>query len=188
MYCCKCGEANPDDALYCYKCGKPLYRGPATSEEQLNLQPERSIPEGEPRQLAEQLLSVDPKSHECHRCSKAGDLYGLDFGLGKIISAKTNRAWRETAVSAALAALSVHFIGLGMVRLPGKKTKTTIDVLRLRLNLCGTCRREQRMVFDGADKIDPVVYALHPLWDTAQRFGYTEFLDAARLSALEPVT
>jgi hypothetical protein len=174
MFCCKCGAGNPDDASYCHKCGRSLYKEEAKQIEELpkNKNPNQveAPPIEEQRRLIDELLSVDQKPHECHACGRTDNLYRWDFGLGKKISIK--RAWGETAWSVAISAVSLPLIGVGGVQLPGKKTR--LHVLRLQLILCDTCRRGQ------------IKYSFHPWWEPARRLGYTEFLNSDELNKLQP--
>lgn len=184
MYCCKCGARNPDDAVYCHNCGDAIYRNAAPSRPSDRRQvsrPTRVKQTEEQRQLAEELLRIDEKSHECHACGRTDDLHGWNFGLAKSVSEK--RVWGATAASVAVSAVTLPFVGVGFLQLPGKKAR--LRVLRLRLILCGACRR-QHVALGGGDGIDVAVYGLHPWWSTASRFGYTEFLNAADLSKLRP--
>ena len=175
MYCCICGSQNPDGASYCHKCGRSLFREETTQEGQ---QPAQISPRQveaplteEQQQLIDQLLPIDQKAYECHACGRTDNQYSWDFGLGKNIS--TQRAWGETAWSVAVSAVTLPLIGVGGLRLPGKKT--SLRVLRLRLILCDSCHQRQ------------LHYSLHPWWTVARRLGYTEFLDAKDLQKLEPV-
>lgn len=170
MFCCKCGSKIYHEAKYCHNCGNAL-PGPA-----LDVGP--SMPEGieteadsatkhPPPNL---VITSDCKEPKCHKCGAAGGLKAWDFGLGKIVT--TKRAWGETAISAALSAVTVPLTGYGMLRLPGKKTR--FSVVRLRLVLCDTCLRNQ------------AGYSSHPFWEEANRLGYTEFFDQTELTKLEP--
>lgn len=175
MYCCKCGVKNPDDASYCNKCGSPLYltfqhgHGPRQPIEEGIRDPVRTQMDEERRGISE-LLSIDPKPHQCHGCRTEKDLYGYDFGLAKVMSARRN--WGEAAWSAAVSAVSLPLLGYGILQLPGKKSR--LRVLRLRLILCESCRRRR------------VSYLLHPWWEPARRLGFTQFLSADDLDRLEP--
>ena len=174
MFCCKCGTQNPDAASYCNECGSLLYKQETkhpdkSAKEKLPRQVE--IPQNaEQRRLAEELLAIDQRPHECHACGCSDRLHGWDFGLGKKTSTKW--AWGETALSVAVSAVSIPLIGVAGLQLPGKKTR--YQVLRLRLILCDSC-------WEGQAK-----YSLHPWWQTATRLGYTEFFDANALKHLEP--
>lgn len=152
MFCSKCGARNSGSGNYCHKCGSPLF-GEANAAGKAALTQEQ-------RQLAEELLPIDQKPNECHACGRTAGLYGWDFGLGKKLSSQ--RAWGETAVSAAVSAITIPLIGAGRLELPGKRMH--LRVLRLRLILCDDCSRKQ------------VAYTFHPWWNQAFRLGYTEFL------------
>jgi len=175
MFCCKCGARNPEEAQFCHKCGTSLYK---EKEEQQIGQPKGTKDprqaEGEltdeQRQLVDELLPIDQKPDECHRCGRRDSLYAWDFGLGKRIS--TKRAWGDTAWSLAVSAVTVPLMGVGGLQFPGKKAR--LRVLRLQLILCDSCRQGE------------ITYSVHPWWEAARRLGYTEFLDAAALKRLQP--
>jgi len=154
MFCSKCGAGDSDRANYCQRCGSPLSREALTQEQ---------------RQLINELLPIDQKPHECHACGRTNGLYVWDFGLGKKLSSQ--RAWGDTAMSAAVSAIALPVIGLGFIRLPGKNIR--LSVLRLRLILCDVCSRRQ------------VAYTYHPWWNQAFRLGYTEFLTPDDLKSLK---
>jgi len=118
-------------------------------------------PKTEDEILTQHLLSIDQKLFECHVCGKREELHIWRFGLGKIITKKRN--WGQTAMSAAISAVTLPAIGFGVLSLPSKNVR--IKVLKLQLNLCDRCARTQK-----------TSYALHPWWDHATRLGYTEFL------------
>ena len=65
------------------------------------------------------LAGIDAKPNECHGCGRTEGLKGYNFGLAKVLSAK--RDWTEIAASVALSAISVPLVGLGMIKIPGKK-------------------------------------------------------------------
>jgi len=184
MYCCKCGARNPDDAIHCHKCGEVMYRSTSPSSPGGPRQPSHptSVQQTEEqRQMAEELLPIDQKAHECHACGRTDDLFGWDFGLAKTISGKC--AWGETAWSVAVSAVTLPLVGLGALQLPAKKAR--LRVLRLRLILCGACRR-QHAALGGRNRLDVAAYGLHPWSATAGRLGYTDFLDATDLNKLQP--
>jgi hypothetical protein len=153
MFCCKCGAEIHREATHCHKCGDVLPGMVATHS-----------PAGSQSTAGRQ-------EAKCHKCGGTAGLTAWDFGLGKVLS--TNRAWSETAISAALSAVAVPLIGFGMLRLPGKRT--SFSVLRLRLVLCDACLRNR------------VGYSAHPLWEEANRQGYTEFFGTTELGKLEHV-
>jgi hypothetical protein len=191
MFCCGCGARNPNDASFCHKCGSPLYKekagrlGPSSAGKK----PQKvEKPQGEEeRRLIEELTPIDQKPHECHVCGGLDSLSGWDFGLGKKISTKS--AWGKTAlsvaVSAAASAFTLAHYGTGFMRLRLPDTKTRYQVLRLRLILCESCRR-QHMVVGGSHQVDVAIYGLHPWFEPARRLGYAEYFDADGLKKLEP--
>lgn len=175
MFCCSCGASNPKGANYCHKCGSemstPSMETDHAEESPLQRKASSSEEESEQQRLVSELLPIDRKLHECHRCGRKEDLYGWDFGLGKVVS--TRRNWAETALSVAASAVFVPLVGYGVLRLPGKAS--CLRVIRLRLILCGSCWGNR------------VNYALHPWWEPATRLGYTKFLNADELKKLQPV-
>lgn len=184
MYCCKCGARNPDGGSYCHKCGATLYRADPTSEVGERTQPAQSTSsqlDEEQRQLLEELLPIDQKADQCHACGRAENLHVWDFGLAKKVSER--RLWGETVGSVVASAVMIPLLGVGGLRLPGKKVN--LRVLRLRLVLCSACR-QQHIALGKGGHIDVAAYGLHPWWATARRLGYTQFLQASDLNRLRP--
>jgi len=166
MYCCKCGAEIYLRSKYCHNCGDTLPESAPDLESSFSHGAEVATnKESAPRR---QPISPQPS---CHKCGSYLRLNSWDFGLGKV--ALSRRSWSETAISAALSAVSVPLTGYGMLRLPGKRT--TFGVLRLRLILCDSCVRNR----EG--------YECHPLWAEAHRLGFTEFFCSADLKKLAPV-
>lgn len=177
VYCCDCGAENPDYGRYCHRCGAALVSGEMNPEsnpkppvqneptaEVLNEEEEEEV-----RGLRK-LSRTDTKQHECHVCGKREGLTGYKFGLAKVLSAK--RDWTGTAASAVVSAISIPLVGVGMLELPGKKTR--VRALRLRLVLCESCRAAQ------------LNYPAHPWWYSAQTLGYTTFLGEQDMEKLRP--
>lgn len=185
MYCQKCGVQSPEDASYCYKCGTLLYREAAESRGPQSVAPSNrpgnAERDNEERRLTEELSAIDPKLHECHACGARESLHSWNFALGKVL--RRRRSWGGTVASLAVSSVTIPLFGIGVLHVAGKK-KVRLRVLRMKLILCGACRAE-RMAY-GPDGVDRAAYALHPWWTAAQRLKYTEFLNAADLSRLEP--
>jgi hypothetical protein len=116
-----------------------------------------------------EIISADLHCSSCHKCGKPA-LHNWFFGLGKVISVR--RAWGDSAIAAAVSAVTLPLIGAGALRFPGKKT--SFQVLRLQLRLCDSCVRRK----DSA-------YSIHPAWQRAAALGYTEFFDGAELKKLQ---
>jgi hypothetical protein len=116
------------------------------------------------------LSRLDAKSCECHSCGKTEGLMGYKFGLAKVLSAE--RDWTSTAASVVVSAISIPLVGLGMLELPGKRTR--VRALRMTLVLCESCR---------AGKLN---YPAHPWWYSAQRLGYNTLLSDRDLEQLRP--
>jgi hypothetical protein len=170
MFCCKCGAKVYHEAKYCHNCANAL------PDPTIDIEPLPKDTESKANSIAVRSASgsetrSNRKDLKCHKCGSSGGLKAWDFGLGKVVS--TKRAWGETAISAALSAVTAPLIGYGMLRLPGKRTSFT--VLRLRLVLCDACVRNR-----GG-------YSSHPFWNEANRLGYTEFFGPTELDKLEAV-
>lgn len=170
MFCCKCRAKIYHEAKYCHNCGDPL-SGPTIDVGHMPESIESKTDSNATRSSTNSRTRSDLKEPNCHKCGAAGGLKAWDFGLGKAI--ETKRVWGETAISAALSAVTVPLIGYGVLRLPGKKT--SFSVVRLRLILCDACCRNR------------VGYSAHPFWEEANRLGYTEFFDQMELTKLEPI-
>ena len=170
MFCCMCGAKIYHEAKYCHNCASAL------PDPTLDIGPLPEDNRSKASSIAARSASgsetkSDRKDPRCHKCGASDGLKAWNFGLGKADS--TKRAWGETAISAALSAVTVPLIGFGMLRLPGKRTSFT--VLRLRLVLCDACWR------------DRAGYSSHPFWNEANSLGYTEFFGPTELDKLEPV-
>ena len=160
MYCCNCGSKIPKDALFCQECGTRVI-----SDDQLTAVDIEQAQQA----VLQQLLKNNPQRNVCCVCGGSNQLCAWDFGLAKPISNK--RVWGPTAASIAVSAITLPLIGLGALELPGKRT--TLSVLRLRLLMCELCKKREP---------GRVPYAIHPMWDGAQRLGYTQFLSAGDLN------
>lgn len=171
MFCFNCGAENTADVIYCFKCGNELW--PANPPRRAL--PARSIPsKTEPSSSIKQLdaiFQIDHKPHECHSCGRKDNLLTFEFGLGKKVSSR--RLWKETAVSAGISAVTMPFLGMGVIHLPGKRTR--FQVLRLQLVLCKSCLT-RCMTSRPPHHVDLWAYALHPWWIPAKCLGYTEVL------------
>jgi len=177
VYCCSCGAENPDYGRYCHQCGDALIayaRNPdLVSSRTSRGQPHSandSAEEAAEIKALRALARMDVKPSECHACGRTEGLTAYEFGLAKILSAK--RDWTRTAASVVVSAVSVPLTGLGMIQLPGKRTR--VRALRMKLILCETCSKAQ------------VNYLAHPWWYPAQELGYDTFLGEEELKKLKP--
>jgi hypothetical protein len=183
VYCCACGAENPDCGCYCHRCGSALIphtRNPdpvssRTSRSQPRSANHSAEEAAEAAEAAEinalrALARIDVKPCECHGCGRTEGLTAYEFGLAKVLSAK--RDWTRTAASVVISAVSVPLTGLGMIQLPGKRTR--VRALRMKLILCETCRKKQ------------VNYPAHPWWYPAQELSYDTFLGEEELKKLKP--
>lgn len=159
MYCCNCGAKLTGRSTLCPSCSTPI--------------PPESLPQNDaPIAVEEQavirdIVSEDLQSTGCHKCRSNAAPHTWQFGLGKISSSR--HAWGETAISAAVSAVTLPLLGAGALKFPGKKT--SFQVLRLRLRLCDSRARHRQRA-----------YSMHPAWKKAQALVYTEFFDAAELN------
>ena len=162
MYCCICGAELKGKSTSCPSCGAPVApESPSQSSSSLSPQQEAIIRD---------IVSEDRQSTGCHKCGSKAAQHTWQFGLGKVISSR--HAWGETAISAAVSAVTLPLLGAGILKLPGKET--SFHVLRLRLNLCDSCARSKG-----------TAYSMHPARKKATSLGYTEFLDASELGRLQ---
>jgi hypothetical protein len=143
MYCCICGANLAGKSTSCRSCGAPVPpESPSQSGSSLALE------EGAIRDI----LSEDRQSTGCHKCGSKATQHTWQFGLGKVIASR--HAWGQTAISAAVSAVTLPLLGAGVLKLPGKET--SFHVLRLRLNLCDSCARSKG-----------TAYSMHPAWKKA---------------------
>jgi hypothetical protein len=177
VYCGSCGAENPEYGRYCHRCGTVFVSGSTNAEPgsaptaKGQSTAVSALDEDEPEVRGlRKLARIDTKPLECHSCGKTEGLIGYKFGLAKVLSAK--RDWTGTAVSAVVSAVSIPLVGLGMIELPGKKTR--LRALRMKLVLCEPCRRAQTS------------YSAHPWWHSAHVLGYTTFLSEEDLEKLKP--
>lgn len=159
MYCPGCGARMPDATELCQICGRrvpPLTR-PLRSERAV----QRPDPARSKDEELEDLLNRSPvRPDRCVICSTNGELAFFDFGLARV---KVARNWTETIASAAVSAVSLPLVGVGMVRLPGKTTTTSM--FKLRMALCEECLLECCGGFP-----DPSIHPWFPiLWEHGYR-------------------
>lgn len=166
MYSCNCGAQLKGDSIFCHRCGGSVPHDGFNTTNSHSVSPKAAAKEA----LIRELLAIDQKFDECHRCGSKTVLYRRDFGLEKILSRR--RAWAQTAASVAVSAITMPVLGVGGRALPGKKHQ--LSVLRLQLVLCESCAQSKNKS-----------YSLHPWWDAADRLGYSEFLSAEDLKELQ---
>jgi len=135
------------------------------------------------------LAEIPQMEGQCHNCGNANltELRGFRFGLAKILS--TKRYWLPTlgsvASSAAVAAITLPLLGKTLVSFEAPGTKRTALVLRLKLVLCAQCFRDGKLILRA--KGLQTLYSLHPRWDKARAWGYTEFLTEEELDEWKAV-
>lgn len=132
MYCVGCGTSNPDYGKFCHNCGKRLVSSRA---ELISWR----IPTE--KELLSQILRMDPKLNECHRCgSQEENLTRNEFGIAKVISVK--REWGETITRTGISALSIAtapFVGFGVFSWKNPSKTTSLQLLKVELVLCSEC-------------------------------------------------
>ena len=65
------------------------------------------------------IQTLKAKDDPCHFCGNNDNLAYFEFGLMRVES--STRIWGETAASIALSAITLPFLGLGRVSLPGQQ-------------------------------------------------------------------
>ena len=216
MFCVGCGAQNPAYAQYCHRCGDSLVSNSNASDREADLLIEigpvriynpfayltakrTALAEKRRRdRIAEveryqseiqDLAEIPQREGQCHNCGNANlaELRRFRFGLAKILSTKRN--WLPTlgsvASSAAVAAIALPLLGRTLVRVETPGTKRTALVLRLKLVLCAQCFRDGKLILRA--KGLQTLYSLHPWWDKARAWGYTEFLTEEELEEWKAV-
>ena len=184
MHCVLCGAANPTYGKFCHNCGEPLFR--PTSSETADIAPR--IPD-EQKHLIE-LLNIDPKPNQCHRCGTETELQRSQFAMAKVVSVK--RDFSDTIVGVGLSAVSIAFLpltGHGMLRWKGPDKTTSFKLIKAELVLCPSCFAwaRQGTPLLGRVKIRTEAYRCHPWAEKAGEMGYDRFLSAEELTKLKPV-
>ena len=178
MFCVKCGAPNPDAVKFCHECGNRLVR---TRSEFV------SPPIRSENELLREILRIDGKPNECHRCGAEADLTRHQFAIAKVVSVK--REWGETLTRAGLSAVSIvtaPLTGFGVLswKRPGKST--SYQLLPAELVLCRSCVSWGWKTRRGTELSDEA-YQCHPWAKSAERIGYTEYLSSEKLKTLKPV-
>lgn len=177
MFCVTCGSENPDFGKFCHECGKPLFRANS------GLVPRNPTE----KELSIEVLKIDPKPNECHRCGTEMDLTRHDFAIAKVVTVK--REWSETIVRAGVSALSIAtapLTGFGAFSWKGPKKTTSFNLFKTELVLCSSCLSWAWKTRNGTElKID--AYRCHPWAGAAGRIGYNKYLSAEEVASLKPI-
>lgn len=155
--CESCGSEIKLGVNFCHRCGTR-----ASKVEQ-----SANLPIKNDKELVLALKRNMPEPGHCQECGRKEHLSYFDFGLAKFAA---KREWSDTAISAALSALTVPLFGMGMIRLPGKSER--YSVMRLSLVLCEVC------LSAGA------TYTSHPWYKVLWSYGYIEFIHPDQLAQL----
>ena len=177
MYCASCGSPNPECGKFCLECGNILAR---TKSELLR----RTRNEKEP--LLE-VLQIDPKPNECHRCRAKTDLTRREFAIAKVMAVR--REWGETAFRVGISAVSIvaaPLTGFGMFSWKGPKKTTSFTLFKAELVLCRSCLQWAQMSRLGTD-LKEEAYRSHPWAEKARRIGYDKYLSADEVSCLKTI-
>jgi ribosomal protein S14 len=134
-----------------------------------------------------ELLQIDPKPNECHKCGATTDLVRRNFGIAKVLSVE--RDWSETVSRAAVSAVSITLapvIGFGVVSWKRPDKTISYSVLRAELVLCRDCFSEAAKFWSGT-KLKDTYYRHHPWAEKARGIGYGKYLSADDLAKLTPI-
>ena len=175
MYCAKCGSPNPDYGKFCPECGNPLAR---TKSELLR----RTRSE---KEVLLEVLQIDPRPNQCHRCGAETDLTRCEFAIAKVVAVKTE--WGETVFRAGISAVSIvaaPLTGFGMFSWKGPKKMTSFTLFKAELVLCRSCLPWART--GHGTKLKEEAYRFHPWAEKARRIGYNKYLSAEEVSCLKP--
>jgi ribosomal protein S14 len=102
------------------------------------------------REFLIELLQIDTKPNECHKCGATTDLVRLKFGIAKVLSVE--RDWSETVSRAAVSAVSIALapvIGFGAVSWKRPDKTISYSVLGAELVLCRDCFSEAGKFWSG---------------------------------------
>jgi hypothetical protein len=117
------------------------------------------------------IQTLKAKDDPCHFCGNNDNLAYFEFGLMRVES--STRIWGETAASIALSAITLPFLGLGRVSLPGKQR--TGELFRLNLVICRSCINKNSNLI-GLFFPKKAHYSKHPYWAALHEAGFAEFL------------
>ncbi len=160
MFCCFCGQQNPNEGKFCQFCGKQLLRSP--SSPQPNDETQRARLESEQMQ---RIAATPVPLDRCHRCSALNNLTPLRFALGKEVSSESN--YGAVGASAAASAVTMALFGFGAIA--GPRSATTYRMLRLETVLCPMCKKT---FTDWAGSLKRGAYEFHPWYGAAVQLGY----------------
>ena len=112
----------------------------------------------------------------CHYCGGTSELMKYDFALMRVESNKLKVG--ETIASAAVAAVTIPFLGAGVLRLPNLSKLGA--ALHLLLVVCNSCRKKHGNLL-GLFVLTEERASQHPLWKTLRDHGFTKFLPKERM-------
>src|ERR1035437_7371107 len=160
MYCIGCGSPNPDHGKFCHNCGNRL----VNSKSELA---SHRIPTE--KELLSQILRMDPKPNQCHRCGlHEEDLIRTDFGIAKVISVK--RDWSETVARTGVSVVSIAaapLTGFWGFSWKNPSKTTSLQLLKVELVLCPECLSWAWKTKNGM-KLKEEAYRSHPWAEKAR--------------------
>lgn len=168
MFCPACGVALYEELAFCHKCGRKITPPDPTPRQQIQVMPSPQTPPRNDTELAAALRRESVPSDMCLICGAEDSLVLIDFGLAKT---KTRRNWSDTVSSVVVSAVSLPLVGLGLIRLPGKTTQTSMFTLRF--TACVKC---------ASQNID---YSFHPWFPILFDYGYNQFISPQELAILK---
>jgi ribosomal protein S14 len=134
-----------------------------------------------------EILKIDRKSNECHRCGADKDLIRHEFAIAKVVSVK--REWTETLARVGISAVSIvaaPITGFGVFSWKGPNKTTSYRLIHAELVLCRSCLSWGWKSRNGMELKDDA-YRYHPWAVEARRLGYEKYLSSEELKTLKPI-
>jgi hypothetical protein len=139
------------------------------------------------KEILSQILRINPRPNQCHRCGSQGDLTRNEFGIAKVISVK--RDWSETVARAGISVVSIAaapLIGFGGLSWRNPSKTTSFRLLRAQLVLCHECLLWAWKTGHGTE-LKEQAYWCHPWAEMARAIGYDKYLSSEELKSLKPI-
>ena len=112
------------------------------------------------------------KHDPCHFCGSKERLQRYRFGLMHVESSTRN--WGAAAATATISAVTLPFLGVARIFLPGKSYSGAL--LRLQLVVCEVCAKKNRRLLTGFWATEKHAMR-HPLWESLHAAGFTKYID-----------
>lgn len=107
----------------------------------------------------------------CRYCACETDLIRWNFALMRVEGSRISIG--TTVTSAAVSAITLPFLGAGLLRLPGRSHSG--QALHLRLITCKPCCKRHGNFF-GLFTLNERRASTHPLWHALHEHGFTKYL------------